>query len=723
MDSESIAETWHCDFETFSTLDIKTVGATRYGEHCEILMAAIKKGSEEPALWVNPKHRHVLANIGPADELLAEMLGSDAPIFAHNAAFEAAVAAHSLDFPIEITRWRCTARMASFAGVQSSLKMAGYDLELGGVLQKDAAGSGLIMRFSVPQKDGSRVYPSQDALGFANFGLYCLQDVVAEAEVHRVLRSYDLANWPLVLDAYHNTLKMNARGYPVDRQMSENGVAQLEARYEEVREAFDIATRVPETTIQRRLVGALDPKEAISYMKSVTSVSTNKAIYEMHGLTKRDFGDLATDDPEIVRILHLNSGLSPSQRDRVQRWANEKGYSGPDMKGDTLDTLGPLAPEEIRETLAQYRTLSYAAPKKYQAILNSVSPDGNVRGHFMPGGASRTWRWSGTNTQPQNFVNVRDSELKLKVKRQLEAGDRMSVHELADGVRSVIRQDSGFLRGDYSQIEARIINWLAGQDDIVERFAKGEDLYKVMAGLIFGKAAGDIDKKERTLGKIAELGAGYGIWSGGFLASCESYGVAGITEELAEQAVKAYRESHPEVVKFWHECEGAFRKAMRKPGKSFFVGPQRVKFFCHGLTLSDHSQVRMVKITLPSGRPMTYFRAGLGKEINKRGLRPIVYWGKPKVGGWSLISTYGAKLAENISQAVAADIMMEGFNRTEEAGFSARMLVHDEILSDPKPTPSKGVAEFEELLNLSPDWAPGLPINLEAEWVPSYSGV
>ena len=120
-----------------------------------------------------------------------------------------------------------------------------------------------------------------------------------------------------------------------------------------------------------------------------------------------------------------------------------------------------------------------------------------------------------------------------------------------------------FCVADYAAIEARILNWLAGQHDFVKMYAEGVDTYIRMAEIIY--VTPYIDKDKRFVGKTTELGAGYGMAWERFQAQCKQFGIE-VSEELSRKAIKAYRKSHPKVVKFWYATEAMVKNAIREPG-------------------------------------------------------------------------------------------------------------------------------------------------------------
>ena len=111
---------------------------------------------------------------------------------------------------------------------------------------------------------------------------------------------------------------------------------------------------------------------------------------------------------------------------------------------------------------------------------------------------------------------------------------------------------------DSSQIEARTLAWLAGQQDLVEAFEKGEDVYKIMASKIYNKAEEDVTKDERFVGKTTILGCGYGMGAAKFRKQLKAFGVE-VSEDEAQAIIDTYRKSYPAITKLWREAGDALK--------------------------------------------------------------------------------------------------------------------------------------------------------------------
>lgn len=270
-------------------------------------------------------------------------------------------------------------------------------------------------------------------------------------------------------------------------------------------------------------------------------------------------------------------------------------------------------------------------------------------------------------------------------------------------IRGVFIPSEGksFYGGDYSSIEARVLLWLADSKGHLDMFRKGKDLYVELAKAIF-----DVDKvtaDQRFLGKTGVLGCGFGMGWEKFIGTCAQWGVE-ISEELAKTVVKVYRDKNTKVVKLWATQEQAAMQAIRtnkvvQAGKVSW-GMHEGFLFC----------------LLPSGRPIAYYHPMIEPMETPWGQmkETITYMSSStepgKARGWRRTKTYGGKLVENITQAVARDVMAEAMLRSEDAGYEVVLSVHDELLTEKE---DGSVEEFENIMKVLPEWAEGLPVDVE----------
>ena len=252
---------------------------------------------------------------------------------------------------------------------------------------------------------------------------------------------------------------------------------------------------------------------------------------------------------------------------------------------------------------------------------------------------------------------------------------------------------------DSAQIEARVLAWLAHQDDLVEAFEKGEDVYKIMASAIYGKPLEDITKEERFVGKTTILGAGYGMGAAKFQAQLKTFGTE-IDLEEARRVIDIYRRTNGRIAHLWREAQQVLVCISR--GDPAALGRPGVLE-----VVPDRQGIR-----LPSGLMMCYddlrFSEGeKGLEFHYRTRR-----GRTKI--------YGGKVIENVCQAIARCIIGEQMLKIAKK-YRVVLTVHDAITCVVREVDQEEAqAYIEECMRWVPDWAVGLPVNCESGIGASY---
>ena len=252
---------------------------------------------------------------------------------------------------------------------------------------------------------------------------------------------------------------------------------------------------------------------------------------------------------------------------------------------------------------------------------------------------------------------------------------------------------------DSAQIEARVLAWLSGQNDLVEAFKNGKDVYKIMASAIYSKDASEITAEERFVGKTTILGAGYGMGAPKFKAQLKTFGVE-VTEGEARHIIQVYRETYPSIVALWRQA-GLALDALSK-GMTTSLGKAGV--------LSLAPQERGIR--LPSGLLMRY-----DQLVAVRDEKGMQYQYKTRYG-WNKI--YGGKVIENACQAIARCIIGEQMIRIAKR-YDVVLTVHDAIACVVKEDEVlEAQAYIEECMKWIPDWADGLPVSCESGYGQSY---
>lgn len=287
--------------------------------------------------------------------------------------------------------------------------------------------------------------------------------------------------------------------------------------------------------------------------------------------------------------------------------------------------------------------------------------------------------------------------------RRWAGGDSLNFQNLGrrSQLRSAIRAPEGFLLAcpDQSQGECRILNWLAGQSDVVQRFSEGADPYLPMASLIYGQPISDTKDPRRQAGKIAELQLGFGSGALKFQTSAKRAGV-NMPLELAEKTVKLYRSSHDKVVDLWKEADWVIQNLAKRA-----IIDRR---FANLLTIKDG------RLHHPNGTWLDY--RGLKWEEGEWRL-----YGKR--GQWSKM--YGAKLVENVVQWLSRIVTAEAMVKFSRIGFQVCGMAHDDVwLLVPKQPTDRALDGLKShiiaIMSETPSWAPGLPLAADCKIGETY---
>lgn len=303
--------------------------------------------------------------------------------------------------------------------------------------------------------------------------------------------------------------------------------------------------------------------------------------------------------------------------------------------------------------------------------------------------AAHTGRWGGDDK-----INMQNLPRSSPLKYAIQAPEG---YELIDS--------------DSSQIEARMLAWLAGQQDLVEFFDKNNDEiaqgipkskmqydpYKIMASQIYGIAVDEVTDAQRFVGKTTILGAGYGMGAAKFQAQLKTFNVQLPLEEC-ERIIRVYRESYPKIPMLWKKAGKALESMMR--GKATSLGTNKV------LGVEGKDGIR-----LPNGLRIKY--PNLRKQRDEDGKEELVYDTKK---GRAVIPNriYGGKVVENVCQALARIVIGDQMLMVARK-YRVVMTVHDAIASVvPKDEVTTAQKFIETCMRVRPSWAADLPLNCEA---------
>lgn len=656
------------DIETYSDVDIGKAGLFRYAQSpaFSILLFAY-------AVDGGPSHVIDLTREKIPDTVARALFDPNTLKHAYNAAFEWYCLSRHFklherpEFPPEawLPQWRCTMLHGLYCGYPAGLDAAGKALGLPQDKQKLYTGKALIRYFCVPCKptksNGGRTrnLPRHDPDKWELFKTYNGQDVVTEMEIER-----RLSNFPVPDEVQEQWLTdqiINARGVAIDREL------------------VDGALRIDEDT----------------------------------------------------RTEHLNeaaaiTGLpNPNSTTQLTGWLEEQGVETPNLRKDTVsDLLSGELPQKARRVLEIRQQLGKTSTKKYSALEAAVCDDGRVRGLLQFYGANRTGRWAGRIVQPQNLPRTYiDGDL-LPVARKLVQshngpGLRVVFGSTSDTLSQLIRTafvaspGCALVDADFSAIEARVIAWLADEHWVLNVFRTHGKIYEATASQMFGIPMDKIKKGNpeysyRQKGKVATLALGYQGGTGSLI----SMGALrmGLKEDELPDIVNRWRQSNPRICNLWYALDAAAKEVVENGNHVTLQGGK--------LTLAKEQDtgngLSFLTIRLPSGRKLYYPEPHMG--VNRFGNPSVCHMGlNQTTKKWQEIETYGGKIAENCTQAVARDCLAEAIERLEAAGYPVVFHIHDEVVID-APVDKADLGGVVRIMSEPPRWARDLPMNADG-WV------
>lgn len=657
------------DFETCSAVDLDH-GSEVYAEHettrvhCAVLSLSRQRGDNRVFRWFPGLDvpawavRHVEAG---------------GLVLAHNASFESSILRHILapfyGWPsVRVEQWVDSLLIAASVGLPQGLGKLGP--AIGAKVLKDDEGNKLMRSVMRVKRNaaGNWVYPELTPEILARLALYCERDVLSMVDCY----------WKLPRPTLTERAVMVA-----DRRINERGVV---------------------VNLERAAA-----------MKRMAKARAAQISEELWGLT----GDLigVSSVPVLVRWLtDLKVELPKARRKRKDGTFHFTPSLGAGSIAEILRR--PELPEIAHTVLtARIEAGKMASLAKVARAPLMISGDGRLHNALNYCGA-HTGRWSSKGLQIHNLAKV-SKAFKPKLAAFAECVMRDDIIGaaaqfpvligLSGLMRSIFQAREGFelLGADFAAIEARVLAWLAGNYAVLELFAAGQDVYVA--------AAAQIGSDNRDLGKVAVLALGYGMGPVKFADTAAKAGVP-LSLKEARRVTLLWRKANAAVKGFWGELEQAFRDAIEFPGHDFYVG---------NFLIVQGSRA-CVRIILPSGRALHYWRPSTRtverriETVNEDGdlvvktvmMNEIRFFKAGKMG-MAGESTYSGKLAENVTQAVARDLMAEAILRLEDTGrYPVVMHVHDSIASE-VPAGTGNLEEFCALMAYTPSWADGLPVAAE----------
>ena len=407
------------------------------------------------------------------------------------------------------------------------------------------------------------------------------------------------------------------------------------------------------------------------------------------------------------RAKELTGLENPGSVNQLKAWLADQDMPMESLARKIVQEKAAQTDGIVAELLNLRLELSKTSVKKYEAMARCVCRDGRVHGLLQFYGANRTGRWAGRLVQAQNLPQNHLPDLDL-AREIVKTGDEELLDTLfasvpgtlSELIRTAFIPKDGcrFLVADFSAIEARVLAWLANEEWVLEEFRGKGKIYEATASRMFhipqeSIVKGNPNYEYRQKGKQATLSCGYG----GGVGALKDMG-AKMPEEEMQPLVDAWRAANPNIVAFWSALDRAARTVIRKK-TSARVGK---------VTL--YWQDDKMFMRLPSGRNLCYQSPHF--TGNRFGSDAIGYYAPNAAGQMVVQETFGGKLAENATQAIARDILAHALLTLEKNGYPVIFHVHDEAVIE-MPIGQGSLEEACRLMAIAPDWAKELPLRAD----------
>lgn len=654
------------DFETRSRCDLSSKGVYNYAQDAstDVLCMSYAFNDDEVITWRpdQPFPQSVRAHTGQ--------------IRAHNAAFERLIFWYVLQCNFKLEQFYCTAAQARANCLPGSLEDVGRAIS--SQMRKDHRGAQLIRALSIPRADGTF---NTDAALMDEMVAYCEQDVRSMRAISKAMRDLSADE----LADYHVNEQINDRGVLLDKPLADAAVRYASVELEEI----------------ESLVHDLTEGE----IQSVRSPKMKRWVMDR-------VGPRALELMVTYKDGEKKYSIDKSVRANLLTFAEENPDEIPAHVADVIQCADDLWASSV----AKFSRLSELADEE----------DDRVRGAFVFAGGSATGRASSYGAQVHNFTRKCASDPDA-VRNAMVRGHAIVPRfgkRVTDVLRGMLRPalipkpGHSFVVADWSAVEARVTAWASADpiaESVLDTFREGKDIYIREAAGIYRVPYDEIaeeyentgESDRRQIGKVAILSLGFGGSIGAFSAMGRNYGVF-VSESDAKRIVDAWRRANPWAVRYWQKLEEAYTRALRNPGREFPVG--RVTYYYDGQHLW---------YSLPSGRILCYpFAKFEGDEITylKAAWKPAAdakEW--PRARLWRGLAT------ENITQAIANDLLRVACRRLEAEGFGVVLTVHDEIVVECiSETAESTKQRLNEIMCDPPPWSAALPLKTGCKIMQRY---
>lgn len=747
------------DLETYSATPINN-GTHVYAADAEIMLWAYAIDDGPVKVW------DLTATLLMPDDLAEALEDETVVIVAHNSHFDRTVLWHNgYDLPVE--RWEDSMVQALAHSMPGALATL---CEILGVPEDQAKikrGKELVLFFCKPRPSTSKIkratretHPAE----WADFVKYAGNDISSMRIVSQKLPRWNYSG--AELEHWCLDQKINDRGFMVDMDLARAAIRavtraqeNLAKRTQEITnydeelgtgiraatqrdkllawllEEYDVTLPdMKASTLERRISDESLPlmlRELLAIRLQASTNSTSK----YRTLTKA-----VSDDHRMRGTLQFCGAMRTGRY--AGRMFQPQNLPRPNLKNKLIET-GIAAMKADAEDLA-FANVMELASNAIRGCL--VAPEGkklniadlsNIEGRMLAWLAGEEWKLNAFR-QYDTLVMDENGVVKLDDKGEpLRRGHDLYILAYAKSFNvhpSTVTKDQRQggkvqeLALGYQGGVGAFVTFATGYNIDLEKMA--EEAYDALPDDVREEAEGFL----KWLYKAADKKRAHNLANGMpaneaneiHRLACEKVRF-GLTEQVfivCDSFKRSWRNAHPEIVAWWHELEDAARNAIQNPNKVFPC--RKVKMIRTGAWL---------RIVLPSGRALCYPSPKVGGTCEtckgegeilieekmqtcpdcdgerKRRSSQISYMGINQYSRkWSRISTYGGKLAENITQAAARDVLVYAMPEIEKRGYEIVLSVHDELLTETPDTDDYSADELSALMSTNPTWAKGLPL-------------
>lgn len=725
-------DTLHFDFETKSIINLKHRGLDVYARHpsTAVLMMSYAFNASKVKLWQpheSPLPKDVLEGFKDPKVIKS----------AWNTQFERTILKLVMGIWVPFEEWLDPSILCKHLSLPGSLEQAGLILGIGSEFQKKESGKKLIPFFCEPVSLGGehtlfgitepyfRNHESNPR-EWSEFAEYCVYDTESERKIYETVKT----SFPLP--------DVEQQGWILDQKINERG---MPTNVGFARKAFEMAEAEKEV-IQNKMI-------------SLTGLENPRSNQQMLEWAKKEGYPFDSMGKNIVTMALAGKEISKEGREvlELRKEANKTSYK-------KLETLLEIVSEFDDQLRYQFNFLGASRSGRWGSrdvqLQNLPSPVTQDLGKYLDTAIS--------------LIEAKDVD---GIRKKFGS----VINCVTTIIRSCFQAPEGYIFDvcDLNSIENRVLGWLSGCRGILEVFEQGLDAYLAFAARMYGipyeslvriengkHLPKDADAKaKRTIAKVPVLACGYGMSSGverlsdgtyraiikideygnrvkqGLIGYAENMGVI-LTPEQAYLAHKAFRDAYPEVPKLWREVDEAIKEVLKKGGK-VWVGKEGGRpGVCFDKKIQKNGKY-VLRILLPSGRYLHYINARLEKKERKdnrtgelvfelvNGIRvpkldeQFFYDGIGHGIGatskrmiWASVYSYGAKVVENLCQAIARDLLLHAMQLFEKWGGILVAHIHDELVALRENVPwVVGLDQLKQAMETTPDWAPFLPLKAE----------